>query len=75
MSRQAKLARNMETGMVELQRANQPHEYDEDSSEGTSGGDSTSERKAGDYFATKLLAPTSQKINLIEVEDLSDDGI
>ena len=75
MSRQAKLARNIHTGMVELQRANQPHQYDEEPSHGSSGSDDTSDRRARDYFATNLLVPTGQQINLIEVEEHSDDQI
>ncbi len=75
MSHQATLARNARTGMVELRRANQQNDYDEDSVESSSDSSIASAKMADDYFATDILVPARQRINEIQVRQHNNDEI
>ena len=57
MNRQATLMRNLETGRIEMTRANQPYNYDEDMSEGSEEKENENGGISVIYLTTNMLIP------------------
>ena len=75
MSRQSTLFRNAETGRVEMAKANQPFNYEEDLDESSASGEDGESKKPVSYLTTNMLSPSNQRINEIEVSALNEDSI
>jgi hypothetical protein len=75
MSRQATFVRSVLTGKLEIQRANQPHNYDEDLSHGSDDRNEGSSKKSADYLTSNLLIPSSQQLNDITITMLNESQI
>ena len=75
MSRQTTLMRNLDTGRVEMARANQPHSHDEGMSDDSGEPDTHEGGRGITYMTTNMLAPARQAISEIRVDTLDEDQI
>jgi len=60
--------RNLDTGRVEMARANQPHSHDEGMSDDSGEPDANEGGRGITYLTTNMLAPARQAISEIRVD-------
>ena len=75
MSRQTTLMRTLETGRVEMARANQPPSHDDGMSDDSGEPDAHEGGRGVTYLTTNMLAPARQAISEIRVDTLDEDQI